>query len=98
MLPTKRKSAMPDSLQITEEKRVVGILDRFYPGTAIIKDIGGGLNFKKKRVCISFGPSLFKRSQRNYCLVHRQIVKIWFWTLGIHLQKSCLQDRGSQQS
>jgi hypothetical protein len=80
------------------EKSQVGILDRFYPGAAIIKYIGCELNFRKKRLYISFGSSLFRRSQRNYCLVQWQIVKIWFWTLGIHLQKSCLQDRGSQQS
>jgi predicted site-specific integrase-resolvase len=30
------------------EKSQVGILDRFYPGTAIIKDIGSRLNFRKK--------------------------------------------------
>jgi hypothetical protein len=31
-----------------KEESQVGILDRFYPGTAIIKDIGSGLNFRKK--------------------------------------------------
>jgi predicted site-specific integrase-resolvase len=30
------------------EKSQVGILDRFYPGTEIIKYIGSGLNFRKK--------------------------------------------------
>jgi predicted site-specific integrase-resolvase len=30
------------------EKSQVGILDRFYPGIAIIKNIGRGLNFRKK--------------------------------------------------
>jgi predicted site-specific integrase-resolvase len=30
------------------KKSQVGILGRFYPGTAIIKDIGSGLNFRKK--------------------------------------------------
>jgi predicted site-specific integrase-resolvase len=49
------------------EKSQVGILGRFYPGTEIIKDIGRGLNFRKK-VYIPFGPSLFRRSQKN-CLV-----------------------------
>jgi predicted site-specific integrase-resolvase len=34
-------------------ERQVEILNRFYPGTSIIKDIGGGLNFKKKKVYIS---------------------------------------------
>jgi predicted site-specific integrase-resolvase len=33
------------------EKSQVGILDRFYPGTAIIKDIESGL--KKKRKSLS---------------------------------------------
>jgi predicted site-specific integrase-resolvase len=51
ILPTKRKSAMPDCPQITKKKKSqVGILDRFYPGTAIIKDIGNGLNFKRKNL------------------------------------------------
>jgi predicted site-specific integrase-resolvase len=31
------------------EKSQVGILDRLYPGTAIIKYIGSGLNFRKKK-------------------------------------------------
>jgi predicted site-specific integrase-resolvase len=31
-----------------KEKSQVGILDRFYPGTEIIKDIESGLNFRKK--------------------------------------------------
>jgi predicted site-specific integrase-resolvase len=35
------------------KKSQVGILDRFYPGTEIIKDIGSGLNFRKKEF-ISF--------------------------------------------
>jgi predicted site-specific integrase-resolvase len=29
------------------EKSQVGIFDKFYPGTAIIKGIGSGLNFRK---------------------------------------------------
>jgi predicted site-specific integrase-resolvase len=35
------------------ERSQVEILDRFYPGTEIIKDIGSGLNFRKKEF-ISF--------------------------------------------
>jgi predicted site-specific integrase-resolvase len=31
-----------------KEKSQVGILDRFYQATAIIKDIGSGLNLRKK--------------------------------------------------
>jgi predicted site-specific integrase-resolvase len=30
------------------EKSQVGIFDKLYPGTEIIKDIGSGFNFKKK--------------------------------------------------
>jgi hypothetical protein len=64
MLPTKRKSAMPDCPQITEEKRVkLVFLDRFHPGTAIIKHIGSGLNFRKKRVDIPFG-SIQEKSKK----------------------------------
>jgi predicted site-specific integrase-resolvase len=36
------------SLGHRRAKSRVGILDRFYPGTGIIKDIGSGLNFRKK--------------------------------------------------
>jgi predicted site-specific integrase-resolvase len=34
------------------EKSQVGILDKLYPGTEIIKDIGSGLNFKKKSLSL----------------------------------------------
>jgi predicted site-specific integrase-resolvase len=34
------------------EKSQVGILNRFYPGTEIIKDIGSGLNSKKKFISL----------------------------------------------
>jgi hypothetical protein len=99
MLPTKRKSAMPDCSQITEEKRVklkFSIDSTQEKQSSKISEVDS--TSEKKCLYIPFGPSLFRRSQKNYCLVHRQIVKNWFWTLEIHLQKDCLQDRGSQQS
>jgi hypothetical protein len=66
------------------EKSQVGILDRFYPKTETIKNIGSGLNFRKK-VYISFGLSLFRRSQRKYCFVQGKIIKIWFRTFLIQI-------------
>jgi hypothetical protein len=98
MLPTKRKSAMPDCPQITGEKRVKlesSIDSTQEQQSSKISEVD---STSEKKVYILFGPSLFRRSQRNYCLAHRQIVKIWFWALGVHLQKGCLQDHGSQQS
>jgi hypothetical protein len=98
MLPSKRESAMPDCPQITKEKRVKlgsSIDSTQEQQSSKISKVD---STSEKKVYIPFGPSIFRRSQKNYCLVQRQIVKIWFWTLGIHLQKSCLQDRGSQQS
>jgi predicted site-specific integrase-resolvase len=49
ILPTKREICYGRlSSDHQREKSQVGILDRFYPGTEIIKDIGSGLNFRKK--------------------------------------------------
>jgi hypothetical protein len=64
MLPTKRKSAMPDCPQITEEKSQVGILDRLYPGTAIIKYIGNGLNFREKKIHPFWTASIQEKSKK----------------------------------
>jgi predicted site-specific integrase-resolvase len=36
-------------------ERQVKILDRLYPRTAIIKDIGSGLNFKRKSISLLDG-------------------------------------------
>jgi hypothetical protein len=46
------------------EKSQFGILDRFYPGTEIIKDIRSGRNFKRKKLS-PFGPSLFRKGQKK---------------------------------
>jgi predicted site-specific integrase-resolvase len=51
-------------------ERQVEIIDRLCLGTEIIKDIGS--DFKRK-VFISL-LDLFWRSQRNHCLVQKQIV------------------------
>jgi hypothetical protein len=67
---------MPDSPQITEEKRVKleSSIDSTQEQQSLnIPEVN---QFQKKRVYIPFGPSLFRRSEKNYCLVHRQIVKI----------------------
>jgi predicted site-specific integrase-resolvase len=48
MLPTKKIGYARLFSDHRREKSQVGILDRFYPGTAIIKDIGSELNFRKK--------------------------------------------------
>jgi hypothetical protein len=78
MLPTKRKSAMPDCPQFTKDKRIklgssIGFTQE--QKSLNISEVDSTL---EKKVYISFGPSLFRRSQRNYCLVQQQIVKIWF--------------------
>jgi hypothetical protein len=69
MLPTKRKSAMPDCFQITEEKGVK--LESSIDSTQEQKSpkISEVDSVSEKTVYIPFGPSLFRRSQRNYCLV-----------------------------
>jgi hypothetical protein len=46
------------------EKTQVGIFDRFYSGTAIIKDIGSGLNFKKKKIYPFWTESTQERSKK----------------------------------
>jgi hypothetical protein len=49
MFPTKKKICYVRlSSDHQRDKSQVGILNRFYPGTEIIKDIGRGLNFRKK--------------------------------------------------
>jgi predicted site-specific integrase-resolvase len=51
------------------EKSQVGILDKFYPGTEIIKDIESGLNFRRKEF-ISLLDRVYSREvKKNYCLV-----------------------------
>jgi hypothetical protein len=78
MLPSKRKSAMPDCLQITEEKRVKlrsSIDCTQEQQSSKIPEVD---SISEKKVYIPFGLSLFRRSQKNYCLVQRRIVKIWF--------------------
>jgi hypothetical protein len=67
---------MPDCPQITEEKRVKlgsSIDSTQEQQSSNIPEVN---SIQKKRVYIPFGPSLFRRSQKNYCLVQRQIVKI----------------------
>jgi predicted site-specific integrase-resolvase len=46
------------------EKSQVGILDRFYPGTAIIKYTGSGLNFKKKKVYPFWSKPIQEKSKK----------------------------------
>jgi predicted site-specific integrase-resolvase len=46
------------------EKSQVRILDKLYPGTAIIKDIGSGLNFKKKGLYPFWTESIQEKSRK----------------------------------
>jgi hypothetical protein len=69
MLPTKRKSATPDCPQITEEKRIKlgSSIDSTQEQQSLnIPEVNSTL---KKKIYIPFGQSLFRRSQRNHCLV-----------------------------
>jgi predicted site-specific integrase-resolvase len=51
------------------ENSQVGILNRFYPGTEIIKDIGSGLNFRKKGF-ISFLVRVYSREVKEIIVLH----------------------------
>jgi hypothetical protein len=98
MLPTKRTSDMPDCPQITEEKKVKlgSSIDSTQKQKSLnIPEVG---SISEKKGLYPFWSESIQEKSKNYCLIQWQIVKIWFWTLGIHLQKSCLQDRDSQQS
>lgn len=75
ILPTKRKSHLPDYSPIKMKRVKLEIINRFYPETEIIKDIG-----LKLTKYIAVGTSLFRINQRNYCLLQLQIVMIWLWT------------------
>jgi hypothetical protein len=69
---------MPDCPQINKEKKVKlgSSIDSTQEQKSLnIPEVD---SISKKKKFIPFGPSLFRRSQRNYYLVHRQIVKIWF--------------------
>jgi hypothetical protein len=66
MLPTKRKSAMPDCSQITKEKKVKlgsSIDCTQEQKSSNISEVDS--ISKKKRFYIPFGPSLFRRSQKK---------------------------------
>jgi predicted site-specific integrase-resolvase len=52
------------------EKSQVGILDRFYPGTEIIKDIGSGLNFRKKKVYIPFWTKSIQENSKKIIVLY----------------------------
>jgi hypothetical protein len=64
----KKKTAMPDCLQITEEKRVK--LKSSIDSTQEQKSLKiSEVDSISKEKVIPFGPSLFRKSQKNYCLV-----------------------------
>jgi predicted site-specific integrase-resolvase len=77
------------------EKNQVGILDKLYPGTEIIKDIGSGLNFKKKDLYPFWTESIQEKSKKllSCTTTDCEDLVLSSWN---HLQKGCLQDRGSQ--
>jgi hypothetical protein len=85
MLPTKRKSAMPDCPQITKKKSVKleSLIDSTQEQKSLkILEVD---SISEKKVYIPFEPSLFRRIQINYRLVQRKIIKIWFWTFLIQI-------------
>jgi hypothetical protein len=69
---------MPDCPQITKEKRVKlgSLIDSTQEQQSLkISEVN---SISKKKKFIPFGASLFRRIQRNYYIVQRQILKIWF--------------------
>lgn len=75
ILPTKKNLTCPIILQSPKWRVKLEIINRFYPVTEIIKDIG-----LKLTKYIPVETSLFRINQRNYCLLQLQIVMIWLWT------------------
>jgi predicted site-specific integrase-resolvase len=59
-------------------ERQVEILDRLYPGTEIIKDIGSGLNFKKKRFIFLLDRVYFGEVEKTIVLYKDRLRRFGF--------------------